>query len=647
MHYSAEFQKQTKTQFSLLLAISNLENEAFFCLGVSGAIEACNDSALKLFEVSNLAQLHEKGIDLWDYFVDESPYFKGARDQWIEKVSTLGEQKVKLKIPHAALKIFTIDVQPSRIDGYMYYLLVMRDTTLLDRARQAQSYFETFKQKFLHSISHEFRTPMNAIIGYADLLEHTKLNREQNEYLDMIEKSTSSMMQNIANLLQLMEIENGSMQLVHTVFDPLKEFEQLSEEFGEYAQAKRIQLMFLIDPHLPKSINADSGKIKTVMRALIDNALKFTLDEGSVYVEVKLRSSEEKWVEIECAVTDSGPGIAPQRLNTLLRPFGSAVENRERGINGLGIGLTLSHKILGLMQSKLRLNSELKKGSRFSFVLKVPVVEVGSFEFVQNTTAAIWAEEPRTAVQGKLLRAYLELFEVNTVQIDGLATPELAKFTMLFIITDQISPSRLKMLRSTFEHLKVIPVYAPENRLFFETNEELYDATVMLPVLPHRLHRTLSVLWGKMPREYLKRLLKTHKEKVFENVRILVAEDNLINLKLIETILAHEHYGVVLAKNGQEAVDHYLKEPFDIVLMDIDMPVMDGVTANRLIKEIDRHDNRPYTPVIALTAHALSGDRERILGAGLDAHLSKPIDKELLLHTIERFLEKKERLGQR
>lgn len=647
MHYSAEFQKQTKTHFSLLLAISNLETEAFFCIGTSGSIEACNDAALKLFEVGNLAQLHEKCLDLWDFFIDENPYFKGVRGQWIEKVTLQGEQKVKLNMVHTALRIFTIDAQPSRIDGYMYYLLVMRDTTLLDRARQAQSYFETFKQKFLHSISHEFRTPMNAIVGYTDLLEHTKLSREQNEYLDMIEKSTSSMMQNIANLLQLMEIENGSMQLVRTVFDPLKEFELLSDEFAEYAEAKRIQLMFLIDPNLPKSINADNGKIKTVMRALIDNALKFTLDEGNVYVEVKLRSSEEKWVEMECAVTDSGPGIAPHRLNTLLRPFGSAVENRERGINGLGIGLTLAHKILGLMQSKLRLNSELKKGSRFSFVIKVPVAEAGSFESLQGSMAAIWAEESSTAVQGKLLRAYLELFEVTTVQIDGLATPELAKVQMLFIITDQISTSRLKMIRTSFEHLKVVPIFSSANRMNFEADEEMYDATLMLPILPHRLYRTLLVLWGKMPKEHLKRVVKTHKEKVFENVKILVAEDNLINLKLIETILIHEHYGVVLCKNGQEAVDHYLKEPFDIVLMDIDMPVMDGVTANRLIKEIDRHDNRPYTPVIALTAHALSGDRERILGAGLDAHLSKPIDKELLLHTIERFLEKKERMRQR
>jgi CheY-like chemotaxis protein len=141
-----------------------------------------------------------------------------------------------------------------------------------------------------------------------------------------------------------------------------------------------------------------------------------------------------------------------------------------------------------------------------------------------------------------------------------------------------------------------------------------------------------------MPKEYISRSHEVQIIPKAENVKILVAEDNLINLKLLETILLQEHFRVVTVENGQKAVDAYLKEHFDLVLMDIDMPVMDGLMANRLIKEIDKRDSRGFVPVIALTAHALIGDRERIVAGGLDAHLAKPIDKHFLLQTIDRYL---------
>ena len=157
------------------------------------------------------------------------------------------------------------------------------------------------------------------------------------------------------------------------------------------------------------------------------------------------------------------------------------------------------------------------------------------------------------------------------------------------------------------------------------------------------LHKTLCSVDKKIPRESSsfqadKSMAVSEQQISLKNAKILVAEDNLINLRLLETILKQHHFQVTLVDNGQKAVDAYLKEPFDLVLMDIDMPVMDGLMANRLIKEIDKRDNRGFTPVIALTAHALIGDRERILGAGLDAHLAKPIDKNFLLQTIERYL---------
>ncbi len=642
MYYTSKFHKKTGTHFSLLLSFSNLEKNPLIYLSEDEKIVACNEAALKLYDVDTLEKLILKTENLADSFVDEKPYYYPQSQGWCEKVCTLGEQKVKINLPQTALKIFTLEMEHSRIDGYSYFIAVLRDTTILDRAAQAQRYFESFKHKFLHSISHEFRTPMNAIIGYSGLLENTPLDEQQNEYLDMIERSTSSMMQNVTNLLQLMELESGMLKLNPKEYSPLKEFEHFAEVFADYADAKNIQLMLLIDPHLPKLLRGDYTKINTVVSSLIDNAIKFTPEGGNVYIEIKLHSHSKKdeLVELEFVVSDTGPGISKERITTLLRPFASAWQNREKGINGLGIGLNLSHKLLELMNSTLKLNSELGKGSRFSFRVQNSVIKEGSFEFVEGSSCAIWAEDPTTAVQAKLLRNYLELFGVKSTEIDGLATPVLKDVNMFFIITDHMTQRRLSTIRNSFENLKVVPVIEEKNQDKF--NYDDYDALITMPILPHRLHKTLAVLWDKMPKEYLKRRLKATSDKEFHDIKILVAEDNTINLKLLKTILRQENYNVVTAKNGQIAVDKYLKEPFDIVLMDIDMPVMDGVTANRLMKEINKHNNRPYTPVIALTAHALSGDKERIMKAGLDAHISKPIDKERLLTTIENFLQTKE-----
>jgi signal transduction histidine kinase/CheY-like chemotaxis protein len=641
MHYTTEFQQKTKTHFSVLLSFSHLEKTPLFFLNESEKIVACNEGALKLFEVENLQELLKKTSGLNDSFIDEQPYFKGKSDGWCERIVGIEETKVKINVPHALLKIYTMEVEHNRIDGYSYFIVMLRDTTMMDRARQAQQYFESFKQKFLHSISHEFRTPMNAIIGYTDLLEHTALNNQQNEYLDMIEKSSSSMMEKIANLLQLMELESGEMKLNAGIYRPIKEFEELAELFEKTAESKKIQLMFMIDPHLPKSLTGDHLKIKTVLTSLVDNAIKFTPSGGNVYVEIKIKGHQKNHIDVEFVVTDTGAGIPQERRITLLRPFAAAWENRERGINGLGIGLTLAHRLLAMMHSKLMLYSEVNKGSRFSFTITAPVNEKNTLDVVSHTKAAIWVEDHRLTPHFKLIKNYLNEYDVNAVEINGLATPLLKEVDFLFLLTDHITEKRISSIRNSFPKLKLIPVVPTSSEMFFSSYRELFDAFMTLPILPRKLYNILQILWDNISDDGAHKIEKSHENKNYDDIRILVAEDNPINLKLIETILKQEHYQVTSAENGQIAVDHYIKDTFDIVLMDIDMPVMDGVTANRLIKEINAHEKRPFTPVIALTAHALSGDRERIMKAGLDAHLPKPIDKELLLHTIHSYLQKK------
>jgi CheY-like chemotaxis protein len=291
-----------------------------------------------------------------------------------------------------------------------------------------------------------------------------------------------------------------------------------------------------------------------------------------------------------------------------------------------------------MMDSHLMLASEPGKGSRFSFRILHEVNEVGTFDFVEGTRAAIYTQENHLSAQGALLYKYLELFRVQPQGIHDLVNEILYESDVLFLDVPHVSKSQVDAIKSTYPNLQVVPIMKLD---YGEKADALIDSVesiVTLPILPGSLHKTMAVVWNKMPKEYISRSPEVQSVPRQENIKILVAEDNLINLKLLETILRQERFQVVAVENGQKAVDAYLKEPFDLVLMDIDMPVMDGLTANRLIKEIDKRDQRGFVPVIALTAHALIGDRERIVAAGLDAHLAKPIDKHFLFQTIDRYL---------
>lgn len=626
MLYLESFKNQYPKLIDMLTSCGNLHSDPIIYTQISGNLVGCNEQFLELFGAASLFDIEP----LAEWF---SPY--GVELPFL--LSNAGAYRGKIRVGANEQDVAVKSEQISLSD-HSIIALVFRDNSVIERARAAERYFEQLKNKFLTNISHEFRTPMNAIIGFTELLKSTSLNASQQEYAELASRSALSMMRNIENLLELVQVESGDIQMNLALFNPLEEFENFSMQFCDLAKAKEIQLMFLIDPHLPKMMIGDQDKISAIMRNLIQNGIKFTEPRGHVLVEILIIKEEKNFIEVEYAVSDTGIGIESERVKTLLRPFGSAWENQRKGKDGLGIGLSLSHKYVDMMNSHLMLASEYGKGSHFSFRVRHQVNESDVFEFVEGSRASIYTQEHFLSSQGALLQKYLELFEVRTAIIQDLLNPVLYECDFLFLDMPHISVSHIESIKSTYPSLQVVPVVKLYNGE--EADAILYSAEsiVTLPILPSSLHKTLAVVWNKMPKEYISRSPEAQSLPLQENVKILVAEDNLINLKLLETILLQQHFRVITVDNGQKAVDIYLKEHFDLVLMDIDMPVMDGLMANRLIKEIDKRDNRGYVPVIALTAHALIGDRERIIAAGLDAHLAKPIDKHFLLQTIDRYL---------
>ncbi|MDD5159643.1 MAG: response regulator [Sulfuricurvum sp.] len=626
MVYLESFANDYAHTAKLLASCAHLHSDPMIYTDMSGTLLGCNELLLEFLGVNELDEVaplnmwfDPQGVDL-SFLLSQSGNYRG-------KITAGGISY------DVAAKSETV-----LLDDYPIIGVVFRDTSIIERARAAERYFEDFKKKFLTNISHEFRTPMNAIIGFSELLKSSPLSSWQQEYVQMTSRSAQSMMRNIENLLEMMQVESGSVHANLALFNPLEVYESFSQQFGDLALSKDINLMFLIDPHLPKTMIGDQDKILAVMRNLVQNGIKFTEDGGRVLVEILIAKEEGNFIEVEYAVSDTGIGIENEKIKTLLRPFASAWDNQRKGKDGLGIGLSLSHKYVDMMDSHLMLASESGKGSRFSFRVTHQLNEEGKFDFVEGTRAAIYTQEHHLSAQGALLYKYLELFNVQTKGIHDLVNTALHESDVLFLDIPHIAKSQIDALKSTYPNLRIVPIMKLD---YGEKADAVIDSVasiVTLPILPSSLHKTLAVIWNTMPKEYISRSPEAQTIPQAENIKILVAEDNLINLKLLETILLQEHFRVVAVENGQKAVDAYLKEHFDLVLMDIDMPVMDGLMANRLIKEIDKRDSRGFVPVIALTAHALIGDRERIIAAGLDAHLAKPIDKHFLLQTLDRYL---------
>ena len=298
---------------------------------------------------------------------------------------------------------------------------------------------------------------MNAIIGFIDLLRSSPLSSWQQEYIDMAGKSASSMMRNIENLLELMQVEGGGIQTNVQPFNPFTVYEDFSIQFSEMLDAKEIRWSVLIDPRLPLEIMGDQDKIVTILRNLVQNAIKFTPRSGQILLEVLILKQENSKVEVEYAVSDTGIGIEKSRMTTLLRPFSSAWENQRQGLDGMGVGLSLSHKYIDMMDSHLMLASEVGRGSRFSFRITHEVHNDSHLEPIDVKKIAFYSHEPHST-QSVLLEKYLHLLKLKVIDISSLVNPELDSCDILLIDIPHLSASQVESLKATYRHLQIVAI---------------------------------------------------------------------------------------------------------------------------------------------------------------------------------------------
>jgi len=500
------------------------------------------------------------------------------------------------------------------------------------------------KSLFLANMSHEIRTPLNGIVGFTKFLKSTDLDDEQDEFVNIIRKSSEDLLSIINDILDISKIENGHVELEEIFFNPMEEFENVIETYAANASKKDIDFALWIDPSLSSLLlRSDPGKIKQILINLISNAVKFTDNRGSIDVVIeKVLSEDEDNVSIKFKVKDTGVGISEDQKDKVFEAFTQADSSTSRKYGGTGLGLTISSALVNVLGGSLGLESTLGEGTEFSFTLDMLSKDI---KRDKNTPAMKIAIYSPLDVQSKDSDRYLEDYLLSYKNLsftrfktfDDCVEASSSLFDVLYIHYDMINREELhKIVSKHQQYSNIVLITKLNKRSEVQTLTEKFSHVIYEPVTFSKVEKSFNYLTEK------KRLSSPKKSKVnyknFSNLHSLVVEDNPINQKMIQHTLKNMGITSDCANNGQEGLNMYMENSkYDVVFMDIQMPVMNGIEATKEIMKYEKSQDLSHTPIIAVTANALKGDREKFMEEGMDEYVSKPINLDRFIEALEKF----------
>jgi len=506
-------------------------------------------------------------------------------------------------------------------------------------------------------MSHEIRTPLNAIIGLTELLVDTKLTDRQKEDLNVVLAAAHSLLTVINDILDFSKIEAGKLELEYTDFNIRKLVEDSVKIMATKAHEKGLALESWIEAPVPVKVVGDPFRLRQIILNLVGNAIKFT-DAGAVTVRVTLQTREAETVELLIAVEDSGIGIAPDHVAGIFDAFEQADGSTTRKYGGTGLGLAVSRQLVEMMGGAIKVESQLDQGSTFAFTARFDIEKEILF---QETLPDVLSADERLlltavnpATRQLLTDTLSRLLKVPHVVVDDLG----AARKEVTAPSGNAIPYSLVLVDNDFPEESLLDFYAFLGRL-----DPQPGVIAMLPLAGRRIIPDTAVMPALktitkpvMPLDLLDTMIAATKTEadadqvipetiatpagdtqIPPNLKILVAEDTAFNQKFIARLFERWQLHAVMVENGREALEKLAEQTFDLILMDVQMPEMDGFEATRLIREKEAKQDLPHLPIVAMTAYAMKGDRERCLESGMDGYVSKPIAAELLKAEIIKF----------
>lgn len=518
--------------------------------------------------------------------------------------------------------------------------------------RQQLAAAEQAKREFLSIVSHELRTPMNAMLGTAELLLETPINQEQRDFINVFQTNGEMLLTIINDILDLSKIESGRIALDAVNFDLLAIVERTCELLAPRAHAKGLELNYILDPVFPSFLIGDPGRLRQVLMNLIGNAIKFT-PSGEVVVKCELLSLSGEDVEWQFSISDTGIGIPEKKLRKIFELFTQGDSSSSRAFGGTGVGLTISQHLVELMHGRIWGESVEGKGSTFYFTAKFllqPHPPKPDRRYPEELKGLRILIVDDNETNRRNLRGILERWDTLVTDVKNGEQGVLAirramtagtPFDLILIDEQMPTVSGAQMI----EHIKNDPAITGVPILMLSQGdgekrphppiEKAISAYMMKPIKRFDLLETISSVLSEAARQAAQP--DTAAGASLRPLRILLVEDYKHNQLIVQQYLKQTPYALDIAENGAIAVEKYQSGRYDLVLMDLQMPIMDGYAATRAIRAFERAKGRAETPIIALTAYALKETPEKSFQAGCTAYLNKPVKKAQLLELIAQY----------